>query len=704
MNGDYSDSRQHVTSHCLQLANTPLLSTSSKHLAANMTQQPQTVSSSTAGFFQALPALKPQYTSLEALPPQVRSRYANNTQSSDDRVVARIIDLYLPPNTSEVTDHAHRIARLSLDPSILAHATDAETNHPVLRPLTTFGQENKTDALWTTTGWMKLKEVGYAQGTIAVAYEQAHTRFNRRIYSFVLSHLWGPTGTMTGCPMSMTDGAATLLSRHLEDLDRDQPGRGMVFQEAHRRLTSREPKEAWTSGQWMTERTGGSDVSGTETVATRLSQAALEHEKSIGTTRDAIGMPLGPWKIDGFKWFSSATDSEMAVLLARTANGGLSAFYMPMRRQEERGLSSLHEVEEEVLPKTELNGIRIQRLKSKLGTKSLPTAELELKGARGWLIGTEGHGVRDISAILNITRLHTGAGSVANWARGLAICRSYSKVRKVRGGLLKDNSLHLRWMADETAKYWAAAHFSFLGVALQGSLEQDWNQVVANTKAANLIPSDKSTVAALLRLVLPVMKAQVSVASVHGLRECMECLGGVGYCENNEDGGLMNIAKIYRDNLVNPIWEGTVSVMAEDVVRVLLDKRLGGGDVLVNVFAPWVRSLARFCSSIFNKQADIVEERLQTLLDLVHGAQKEELLYRGRELLVHIEFIVISRALMYDATVSPEPIAVAIAMRWIQLKAHDIDASKTRHIWSNTIEEDRKIFLGDAGQTSFAKL
>jgi alkylation response protein AidB-like acyl-CoA dehydrogenase len=669
-----------------------------------MTQQPQTASSSTAGFFQALPVIPPQYTSIDALPAHLRRKYANNTPPSDDKVVARILDLYLQPNTAEVTKHAHHIARLSLNPSALVHATDAETNHPVLRPLTTFGLENKNDALWTTTGWKKLKEVGYEQGTIAVAYEKAHVTLNRRIYSFVLSHLWGPTGTMTGCPMSMTDGAATLLSRHLNDADGDQPGRGKVFQEAYRRLTSRDPKEAWTSGQWMTERTGGSDVSGTETFATRVSHAELEQEDTTGTARDATGIPLGSWKIDGFKWFSSATDSEMAVLLARTAKGGLSAFYIPMRRQASNDGSAMNEIQEEVLPQTELNGIRIQRLKNKLGTKSLPTAELELKGARGWLIGTEGHGVRDISAILNITRLHTGAGSVANWARGLAICRSYSKVRKVRGGLLQDNPAHLRWMADETAKYWAAAHFSFLGVALQGSLEQDWNEMVANTKAAKLIPSNKSVVAALLRLILPVMKAQVSVASVHGLRQCMECLGGVGYCENNEDGGLMNIAKIYRDNLVNPIWEGTVSVMAEDVVRVLLDKRLGDGDVLVNVFVPWVRSVLQCCSSTFDEQVEAVEKQVQTLLDLVHGAEKEELLYDGRELLDYIEFIVSSSTLMYDATVSPGPIAEAIAKRWIQLKAHDTDAPKARNTWDDAIKLDRNIFLGKSEQESAAKL
>jgi alkylation response protein AidB-like acyl-CoA dehydrogenase len=666
--------------------------------------QPPTASSSTTGFFQALPVLPPQYSSVDALQKKLERRHNSNTEISDDTIIARVLNLYLPPNTTKVTNHAHRIARLSLKPSILAYATDAETNHPVLRPLTTFGEHNRNDALWTTAGWQRLKEIGYEQGVVAVAYDMSHTAFNRRIHSFVINHLWGPTGTMTGCPMSMTDGAATLLSRHLNDPDEDQPGRQKVFQEAYNRLTSRDPKLAWTSGQWMTERTGGSDVSGTETSAYLMSQQEIENETKTGSNACAVGMPLGPWKIDGFKWFSSATDSEMAVLLARTTKSGLSAFLIPMRRRTGNPASPAQNEDHEAPPQTELNGIRIQRLKNKLGTKSLPTAELELKGARGWLIGTEGQGIKDISAILNITRLSTGAGSVANWSRGLAICRAYSKVRKVRGGLLQENPAHLRWMSDETVKYWAAAQFSFLGVALQGSLEQDWDQMVANTKATGLIPKDKKHVADLLRLILPVMKAQVSVASVHGLRQCMECLGGVGYCENNEDGGLMNIAKIYRDNLVNPIWEGTVSVMAEDVVRVLMDKRLGNGDVMENTFAPWVKDVLKACSSKFRAEVGLIEGRLQALLDLVRAAQKEQLLYRGRELLDHIEAIVSGLTLIYDATVQPDSVAEAVAMRWVQSRALVPRAAASEGNWTDTVKIDRSIFLGEYAQPYSSRL
>lgn len=658
-----------------------------------MASQAFAASSSTEGFFQALPTIPPQYTFPESLPSHLKSQHRDGVSASDDKVLARILALYLPPNSTEVEQHIHRLARLSLHPSVLVHATDAETNHPVLRPLTTFGEENKNDPLWTTTGWKALKDIGYQEGVVAVAYEKQNTRWNRRIYQYALGHLWTCTATMTGCPMAMTDGAATLLLRHLHDDDGDQPGRKLVFTEAYRRLTTRDPAFAWTSGQWMTERTGGSDVSETETVAQRLTGDEIAKELASGREKDAVGMLLGPWRIDGFKWFSSATDSDMTVLLARTSKGGLSAFYVPMRRRTGASIPSVNAVEQDTQA-TELNGIRIQRLKNKLGTKSLPTAELELKGARGWLIGTEGKGVKEISAILNITRLNTAAGSAANWARGLAVCRAYTKVRKVRGGLLQDNAQHLRWMAEETIKYSAAAHFAFFGVALHGTMEQDWNEMVKGTRAEKLIPTDKNEVALLMRLLTPIMKSQISVASVDGLRQCMECLGGIGYCENNEDGGLMNIAKTYRDNLVNPIWEGTVSVMAEDVVRVLVDKRLAGGDILGNLFIPWVRNALKACSTIFKPEIEIVEDQVESLTSLTHQANKEELLYRGREILGHIEAIVCSCLLMYDATVSNDGVPAAIASRWVQSKRFPKAKIRGLQSWKDEIPMDKNIFLG----------
>lgn len=245
-------------------------------------------------------------------------------------------------------------------------------------------------------------------------------------------------------------------------------------------------------------------------------------------------------------------------------------------------------------------------------------------------------------------------------------------------------------MAEETVKYHAAMQFTYLGLALQGAIEQDWDQVVQGTKASKLIPRDKKQASTLLRLITPAMKALVSVASCEGLRSCMEGLGGVGYCENNEHGGLMNVARILRDTQVNPIWEGTVSVMAEDLVRVLVDKRIGDGRVVEVVLAPWIHNVLESCRSKFPEECVVVEDRLNTLINTTKNLSKEELLYGARESLRHLETVVSSALLMFDACTDGNEVAVAIAQRYIRSKTSTVSTRS----WEEESAMDRKIFLG----------
>lgn len=639
-------------------------------------------SSSTEGFFQDLPTLLPQVTLQEHPSASNKPGTTNFKNTSDDVALARTLALHLPSSETKPIRTIHQLSRRALDPEVLAHATDAEINHPVLRSHTTFGQENRVDPLWTASGWKVLKLIGQQEGIITTAYDTNITTWNRRIQSFAMNFVWSSTGTMTGCPMAMTDGAAKLLLSHRDDEDEGQVGRARVLKESYARLISSDASKVWTSGQWMTERAGGSDVSGTETVARHLTDEELATAASQGRDLDAHGLPLGPWTIDGFKWFSSATDSEMSMLLAQSPKG-LSLFYAPMRRKLVQADTNA----------SELNGIRIQRLKNKVGTKALPTAELELKGMRAWLVGQEGKGVKKISTILNLTRLYTASGAVAGWSRGMQVCRAYSKVRKVRGGLLQDNKLHLRWMAAETVKYHAAVHFSFFGVALLGVSEQGWEDVVKNTNASNLIPKDPTQSANLARLLTPVIKSQTSLASVLGVRECMESLGGVGYCENNEDGGLLNLGKVFRDILVSPIWEGTISVMAEDVVRVISDKRVAGGDILEFVFATWVHGILDLCKSQFSAESGLVRKRLEVLISLTRGCGKEELLFRGRDILGHLEAIACACILMFDACTDGDEVAVEITRRWIRSKALVESEQQIQWNWEEEAAMDKKIFL-----------
>src|SRR5690606_4205802 len=199
-------------------------------------------------------------------------------------------------------------------------------------------------------------------GLVAIGYERAHGRFSR-LHQFALVFLFHPSSQVYTCPLAMTDGAA----RTLEML-----GTGPVRDRVLARLTTRDPERAWTSGQWMTERIGGSDVGLTETTARRGAD--------------------GVWRLDGTKWFTSAVTSQVALTLARPeGNGpggkGLALFLVELRDEAGR-----------------LQGITVLRLKEKLGTKLLPTAELRLAGTPALPVAGLADGVRNMAWMLDLTR------------------------------------------------------------------------------------------------------------------------------------------------------------------------------------------------------------------------------------------------------------------------------------------------------------
>lgn len=250
-------------------------------------------SPATSGFFQIFPKVQPQYTAA--------GRASSQDETTDDIILPRLVQQYLPAHGQSAVERSmHAMSRTVLAPRVLDHALEAETVTPYLRPITTFGEINDNDPLVTCEGWKALKAIGVQAGVVKIAYDESITSYNRRLHQFLLNHNWHHTSTLTMCPMAMTDGAASLLAKHLSSLDGGQPGRNAVFKEYYRRLTTDDPDQAWTSGQWMTERSGGSDVRGTETIATR--------DITGQQGQDVLEQPLGPWAINGFKWFNSATD------------------------------------------------------------------------------------------------------------------------------------------------------------------------------------------------------------------------------------------------------------------------------------------------------------------------------------------------------------------------------------------------------------
>jgi len=140
---------------------------------------------------------------------------------------------------------------------IVPMAEDVERNEPVLVSFDPWGR--RIDRIDTAAGWKQLERVAAEEGLVAIGYERRQGDLSR-LYQFAKMYLFNPSSAVYSCPLAMADGAA----RAIEVL-----GDESLRQGAYRRLTSRDPEQFWTSGQWMTERAGGSDVGRTETVARR---------------------------------------------------------------------------------------------------------------------------------------------------------------------------------------------------------------------------------------------------------------------------------------------------------------------------------------------------------------------------------------------------------------------------------------------------
>ena len=512
-------------------------------------------SSANRGFFQRQPVLKNQW--------------------HDDVALQRVIKLFVPPSVLDAVEpEIARVGREVLSPVIFDYVTDSERNLPYIRGNGRDAFGKPKCELVVTEGWRKLQGFGISNGVVAFNYDTNHAQFSRLIQCVRL-HLWESSCSNTLCPAAMQDGAARLLQVRLANSKRTSsldPNQRRVFQDAFDRLTSRDPARAWTSGQWMTERTGGRDVSQTETVAT---YTPLD-DSSVSQLADAENkIPLGPWLINGFKWFSSATDSGMTILLAKTSPGkGLSAFFAPMRRYNPDLVSATGE-----RGGYELNGVNICRMKNKLGTQSLPTAELELAGMRGWLVGEEGRGVEQISTILTVTRGHSTIASLGYLGRGLAIAKSYALVRQIGVGKgrrvpLWKNPLHMRTLAAITGEYHCMMLLTFFTIYVLGLEEAKGKlQGVQSSLGSRLTPPEKH-VTPLLRILSSVHKAYCCENTIPQLYGCMAALGGVGYLLNSES-EHMNVARIFRDACVLAIWEGTTDVLSSDSLRALKHPALG---------------------------------------------------------------------------------------------------------------------------------
>lgn len=548
---------------------------------------------------------------------------------------------------SQVRGEVAQLGEDVLSDKVFAWVTNAEKNTPYLagHGRDIFGKS--TSKLVVGEGWRSLQAFGIERGIVATGYDTS-LGASARVVQFLRLHLWEGSAANVPCPSAMQDGAARLLQLQLAGDDL-APEQRRVFGNALERLLSRDTAKAWTSGQWMTERTGGSDVSLTETVA----QHQPSPDPGLADALDNI--PLGPWSISGFKWFSSATDSNMTVLLARTQDG-VSAFFAPMRRHESSAITLAGRPMGAA--GTELNGVRIQRLKNKFGTKSLPTAELELEGMRGWLLGRAGQGVKEISTVLTLTRIHSSVAAVGYVGRALGVARAYAKVRQVGAGrgqrvLLTQSPLHMQTLADMTGKYHGLMLLTFFTSYILGLDENPHAGREGLPQSLASITPGQEHIAPLLRVLTPLCKGYVCKNSIHLVYECMEALGGVGYLEN-EEAQHLNIGRLYRDCCVLSIWEGTTDVLATDFLRAL--KHPKGGQESIDA----LDVLLGRATGAGSPPTDWWESLKETLA----GNSQTDLVGDARRILWAVAEGLIGMLLHADAQSDGSPAALDVLSRW----------------------------------------
>ncbi|TXT07527.1 hypothetical protein VHUM_03247 [Vanrija humicola] len=623
---------------------------------------------STTGFFQVEPQLPNAW--------------------DEDATLRRAADLFLPSSTlkAESAD-LHSFAADVISPEIFAAITNAETQLPYLNGggYTAFGAPQDAATLVTSPGWNILQDFALASGFVPQAYD-AKLGGSARVVEALKIALWAPSSALTTCPSGMQDGAIEVLRTQLKN-NTTPPGwtkdlqdtRTKVFEAALARLMNTNPREAWTSGQWMTERAGGSDVRGTETIA-----------EWVGMGADGVdlnGLPLGPYSISGFKWFASAADCGVSILLAFTPKG-LSCFLAPTRKL--------------VNGKVKINGFRFQRLKNKLGTKALPSAELEIKGMRAWLIGEEGRGVAVISTVLNVTRLHNAIRTAGFMGRGLSVVRAFARVRTFPSRPAPNNYLyHIplfnKTLANLTVRYRADMLVATFIAGLLGA-------VSTNQRTVAVLPSSHEDNVLLLRLLTSVAKAYTTKHGVAHLQECMEGLGGVGYLENNETPHL-NVARMFRDANVFPIWEGTFDVLSTDTVKVLRGK-LGGE--CEAALGRWIKQVLSAGSSA---QLSPAKQAVQARWDAFARSlpsDKDTLMPHARYVVNTIGDIVAATLLVADAERDGNEVAAEIARRFITQQFAPDDVKPVFGQTAGVSRMDQLIaFEGDnevLGKTQRAKL
>jgi putative acyl-CoA dehydrogenase len=382
----------------------------------------------------------------------------------------------------------------------------ANENKPRFKPVDRFG--HRVDQVEFHPAYHRLMALGVAHGVSNLAWRHEQ-RTGAHVARAAMMYLHTQPDQGTCCPLTMTYASVPVLRQHSAIGDQWLPK--ILSAEYDPRFMPMGQKNGVTLGMGMTEKQGGSDV-------------------RANTTKAAAVGAEGPgewYELVGHKWFFSAPMCDAFLVLAQSTKG-LSSFLLPR-----------------FAPDGEVNAIRIQRLKDKLGDWSNASSEVEFHGALAQMIGEEGRGVATILEMVALTRQDCMIGSSGVMRQALVQAIHHARQRKAFGRLLVDQPLMQNVLAD---------------LAIESQAAMALTMRVA--RAVDRSPYDGGE-AAFARIATAIGKYWVCKRCPPFVNEAQECLGGAGYVEESV------LPRLYRQAPLNAIWEGSGNVQCLDVLRAL---------------------------------------------------------------------------------------------------------------------------------------
>ncbi len=311
------------------------------------------------------------------------------------------------------------------------------------------------------------------------------------------------------CATGMTGGVADLVARFAPP---DVKARFLPH------LLSPSFDEGWDGAMFMTELEGGSDLSRIATTA-----RPLDGDR---------------WLLNGSKWFCSNVDARAIVTLARPEGApeglkGIALFLVPALRADGTR-----------------NGIVIKRLKDKLGTRSVPTAEVDFVDAEAYILSSprgessEARGLNRMMSMVNGSRLGVANMALGIMRRSFLEAAIYAAHRRAFGRRLDQLPLVRETLVDMALDLEAAAALVFETYSHSGRRGDEESR-------------------RLYRILVPLAKFRAARKGVELASQGLEIMGGNGYIEN------FPMARQLRDAQCHTIWEGTENIVALDVWRAI---------------------------------------------------------------------------------------------------------------------------------------